>query len=119
MHQVALDAFTAVTGVLREGATSDQVMDAAELIHRAGYTIYDDLVHFAVGGVYAPYLRTRRTTDGSPPQMVYREDMVVVVQPNVVSHDGRMGVQVGEMVRITREGVDRLHRVPLRLLRCG
>jgi Xaa-Pro aminopeptidase len=119
MHQVALDAFTAVTGVLREGATSDQVMDAAELIHRAGYTIYDDLVHFAVGGVYAPYLRTRRTTEGSPPQVAYREDMVVVVQPNVVSHDGRMGVQVGEMVRITREGVDRLHGVPLRLLRCG
>jgi Xaa-Pro aminopeptidase len=119
MHKVALDAFTAVTGVLRDGATSDEVMDAAEIIHRSGYTIYDDLVHFAVGGVYAPYLRTRRTTDGSRPELTYRENMVIVVQPNVVSKDGRVGVQVGEMVRITREGVERLHEVPLRLLHCG
>jgi Xaa-Pro aminopeptidase len=50
---------------------------------------------------------------------VYRENMVVVVQPNVVSEDGRMGVQVGEMVRVTRTGVDRLHKVALGMLRCG
>jgi Xaa-Pro aminopeptidase len=119
MHQVALDAFNAVTEVLKDGVTSGQVMDAADVIDQSGYTIYDDLVHFAVGGVYAPYLRTRRTTEGSAPRVVYRENMVVVVQPNVVSEDGRMGVQVGEMVRVTRTGVDRLHKVALGMLRCG
>jgi Xaa-Pro aminopeptidase len=119
MHQVALDAYAAVTSALRDGATSEEVMDAAEIIHQAGYTICDDLVHLAVGGVYAPYLRTRRTTAGSPPAVVYRENMTVVVQPNVVTEDGRMGVQVGEMLRVTRGGVARLHEVPLSLLRCG
>jgi Xaa-Pro aminopeptidase len=73
----------------------------------------------AVGGVYAPYLRTRRTTHGATPSFTYRENMLVVVQPNVVSEDQRMGVQVGELVRITKTGVARLHRAPLEFIRCG
>jgi hypothetical protein len=32
----------------------------------------------AVGGVYEPYSRTRRTTRGTPPDFTYRENMLVV-----------------------------------------
>lgn len=119
MHDVALATFEGIVGALHDGATSDELLEIAEGIHRAGYTICDDLVHMAVGGVYAPYLRTRRTTQGAPPTITYRQDMLVVVQPNVVIEDQRMGVQVGEMVRITKDGVERLHRVPLEFIRCG
>ena len=45
--------------------------------------------------------------------------MLVVIQPNVVSEDQRMGVQVGELVRVTKTGVERLHRAPLEFIRCG
>ena len=44
--------------------------------------------------------------------------MVVVVQPNVVTdRSGRTGVQVGETVRITRTGVERLHDYPMQFIR--
>ena len=118
-HEVAVTIFNGLIGRLRDGATSDELMDVAEGIHLAGYTICDDLVHMAVGGVYAPYLRTRRTTHGTAPSFTYRKNMLVVVQPNVVSVDQRMGVQVGEMVRVTETGVERLHRAPLEFIRCG
>lgn len=119
MHEVALSTFHRVVSTLRDGATSDELLEIAGDIHQAGYTICDDLVHMAVGGVYAPYLRTRPTTAGDPPAITYRENMLVVVQPNVVTEDQRMGVQVGEMVRVTKTGAERLHRAPLGFLRCG
>jgi Xaa-Pro dipeptidase len=119
LHEVALTTFNALAGKLRDGATSDELLEVTEGIHEAGYTIYDDVAHMAVGGVYAPCIRTRRTTRGTPPDFTYRENMLVVLQPNVVSQDLRMGVQVGEMVRITRTGIERLHRAPLEFIRCG
>jgi hypothetical protein len=36
----------------------------------------------------------------------------VVIQPNVTTRDHKAGVQTGEMVLITREGVERMHQVP-------
>lgn len=35
--------------------------------------------------------------------------MVVVIQPNVITSDERMGLQFGEAVRVTRSGTERLH----------
>ncbi len=38
--------------------------------------------------------------------------MTVVVQPNVVTRDGKAGVQTGELLLITNAGVERLHSFP-------
>jgi hypothetical protein len=38
--------------------------------------------------------------------------MAVVVQPNVVTCDGKAGVQTGELLLITQTGVERLHNFP-------
>ena len=43
--------------------------------------------------------------------------MTVVVQPNVITRDHRAGVQLGEMVRITPTGFERLHAAPWGFLR--
>ena len=40
------------------------------------------------------------------------EDMTVVVQPNVISREQPAGVQVGELIRVTRNGFERLHAAP-------
>ncbi len=45
--------------------------------------------------------------------------MTIVIQPNVVTHNEQMGLQVGELVRVTRTGVESLHRYPMRFIRCG
>ena len=45
--------------------------------------------------------------------------MTLVIQPNVITEDERMGVQVGELVRVTRDGVESLHRYPLSFVLCS
>jgi len=119
MYEVAVEAFKRVAGVIRDGATVDEVLDAAEYIHEAGFTIYDDLVHGFGGGYLSPVLRTRRTSARPPQPLTFRENMTVVIQPNVITADERMGVQVGELVRVARDGVESLHRYPMRFIECG
>lgn len=119
MFDVALETFTRITGVLRDGATADDVLDAAEYIHTSGYTICDDLLHGFGGGYLQPTLRTRRTSARPPQPYTFRENMTVVIQPNVITEDQRMGVQLGELVRITRDGVESLHHCPRRFIQCG
>jgi Xaa-Pro aminopeptidase len=105
--------------VICDGATIDAVLDAGEYIHATGFTIYDDLLHGFGGGYLPPIPRTRRTSAKPPQPFVFRENMTVVIQPNVITEDERMGVQVGELVRVTRGGVESLHRYPMRFVQCG
>lgn len=119
MFDVALETFNRIAGVLRDGATAEDVLDDAEFIHQSGYTICDDLLHGFGGGYLQPTLRTRRTATRPPQPFVFRENMMVVIQPNVITEDERMGVQVGELVRITLEGIESLHRSPRVFIQCG
>jgi Xaa-Pro aminopeptidase len=119
LHAVALDVYDRICSAIRPGLASEAILDIAQTIHDAGLTIYDDLLHCAVGGVYAPFLRTRRTTRGDGHRFTFEENMVIVVQPNVVTPDHKMGVQVGDMLRVTATGVESFHSVPREILRCG
>lgn len=119
MYEVAVDVYHRIASVIRDGATIDAVLDAAEYIHTAGFTIYDDLLHGFGGGYLQPILRTRRTRAKPPQPFTFRENMTIVIQPNVITVDERMGVQVGELVRVTHDGVESLHRYPMRFIQCG
>ncbi len=118
MYDVAVEAFNRISAVIRPGATSDEVLDVSDYIHQAGFTICDDLVHGFGGGYLKPILRTRRTSTKLPETFVFRENMVVVIQPNVITEDGRMGIQVGEMVRVRPGGVEPFHQYPMRFVQC-
>lgn len=118
LHELALAQYDEICKAIRPGVPSEAILDIAEKIHDAGFTIVDDLVHCAVGGVYSPFLRTRRTTRGVGHRFTFEEDMVIVVQPNVVTLDHRMGVQIGDMLRITANGVESFHSLPREILIC-
>jgi Xaa-Pro aminopeptidase len=119
IHDAAVETYERVCSVLRDGATVGDVLDAAEVAHERGYATYDDLLHGT--DQLPPVLQTRRAARGPQPEdFVFRENMVVVVQPNLVRDTrGTMGLQVGETVRVTRKGTERLHRYPMRFVRCG
>lgn len=119
LYDVAAATFERAAALVRAGATAEVVLDAAEGIHAAGYTICDDLVHGFGGGYLPPVVRTRQTGGTSTPDFTFEENMTIVIQPNVITPDERMGVQVGELVRVTRTGVESLHRYPMRFTRCG
>jgi Xaa-Pro aminopeptidase len=113
LHAAADTAFDAVAAVLRHGATPAQVIDAAAVIEDAGFTIIDDLLHSYGGGYFPPILGSKsRPAAGPVPEEPFEAGQTVVIQPNVVTPDGKAGVQTGEMVLITRTGVKRLHAFP-------
>jgi Xaa-Pro dipeptidase len=119
LHETAEAAFDAVTAVMRHGTSMQAIVDASGVIEARGYTVCDDLVHGFGGGYFAPILGPRSRPAGPLPDMVLEENMTVVVQPNVITPDRTAGVQVGELVRITRTGLEPLHRTPRAFFRAG
>jgi len=112
LHATAEAAFDAVTAVVRHGTPMQEIIDAAGVIEERGFTIFDDLMHGFGGGYFPPILGSRSRPAGPLPDMTLEENMTVVVQPNVITPDQKAGVQVGELIRITRTGFERLHSAP-------
>jgi len=117
LHAAADAAFDAITGVLRAGATPAQVIEASRVIEDSGFTIIDDLLHGYGGGYLPPILGCTNRPAGPVPQEPFQAGQTVVVQPNVVTHDRKAGVQTGELVLITETGVESLHSFPRGFLR--
>ena len=119
MHATAEEAFEAVKQVIRPGATMDAIVDAAGIIETRGYTTCDDLMHGFGGGYLPPVIGSRSRPAGPLPDIRLEENMTVVVQPNVITKDQKAGVQVGELLRVTKDGCESLHRAPHGLRRIG
>jgi len=112
LHSAAEAAFDAVTNVVRHGTTMVQILQAAGVIEDRGFTVCDDLMHGFGGGYFPPIVGTRSRPAGPLPKMTLEENMTVVVQPNVIARDRPAGVQVGELIRVTKTGFERLHQAP-------
>ena len=123
LYDTAEAVFGAVTKVARHGCTMQEILDATGVIEKNGFTICDDLMHGFGGGYFQPILGSKSRMAGKLPDMTLEENMTVVVQPNVTTREEpgktRAGVQVGELIRITRTGFERLHRAKRGLFRVG
>jgi len=117
LHDVAIEGYLAIEDTLKEGATTADVEEAAEIIHQRGYSIYDDLLH----GVSQtpPIIQTRTTKRHENPVITFRENMAVTIQPNVITPDETMGLQFGETVVITKSGSKRLNAFPREWVICS
>ncbi len=112
LHAAADAAFDAVAAVLKDGAMPREVIEAASVIEAAGFTIIDDLLHGYGGGYLPPVLGSNSRPSAHVPDEPFRAGMIVVIQPNVVTPDRQAGVQTGEMVLITKTGIEPFHAVP-------
>lgn len=117
LHRTADMAFQAILGVLKAGATAQQVAEVTGIIEEAGFTTCDDLVHGFGGGYLPPVLGSKSRPNGPVPDFRFAAGMTVVVQPNIVTRDGTAGVQTGELVHITEKGAERLQQMPKGFLR--
>lgn len=119
LYAVAEEAFRSILKVTKKGLPASALVDASSAIEKAGFTTCDDLVHGFVGGYLPPVLGSASRPAGPLPERVLEAGMTIVVQPNVVTPDGRAGVQVGELVLVTESGCERLHQAPTGFLRLG
>jgi Xaa-Pro aminopeptidase len=119
LHAAADAAFDDIARVLKAGATPAQVIAAARVIEDAGFTIIDDLLHGYGGGYLPPILGSTSRPAGPIPEEPFEAGQTVVIQPNVVTRDHKAGVQTGELVVITKDGIESLHAFPRGFLRVG
>jgi Xaa-Pro dipeptidase len=116
LRAVAAAAFDAVVRNLVPGACARDLAAAGSIIEEAGFTGVDDLVH-GFGGGYLPPVVPAPGRRIPVPEFVLAAGMTLVVQPSVVTRDGRAGVQTGELLLVTEEGPRRLHTFPQGLRR--
>ncbi|MGZ5802985.1 MAG: M24 family metallopeptidase [Xanthobacteraceae bacterium] len=112
LYAAADAAFDAIVAILKDGTTPAEVVAASRVIEQAGFTTIDDLMHGYGGGYLPPIVGTHSRPAGKIPDMPLRAGMTVVVQPNVTTQDHRAGVQTGELLLITKTGVERMHAMP-------
>jgi Xaa-Pro dipeptidase len=118
LHAAAAAAYDAIVAALIPGGRAGDLAAAAAVIGQAGFTAIDDLVHGFGGGYLPPVI----PAPGRPlpaPGFTLAAGMTVVVQPNVVTRDGRAGVQTGELLLVTDHGPQRLHTYPRGLQQVG
>ena len=117
LHAVADETYATVSALVKPGTMMSELIEAAAVIDEAGFTICDDVVHGYGGGLFPPYLRTPSTQVWPYVDRELVPGMMVVVQPNVVTEDLRLGVQTGELLVVTADGHDTVHSTPRGLLR--
>lgn len=119
LHATAAAAFEAITKSIRPGVLPRALIDASAIIEGNGFTTCDDLVHGYGGGYFPPIVGSKSRPAGQMPTFPLEENMCLVVQPNVITRDLTAGVQFGELVRVTRDGFESLHRTPPGMFRAG
>lgn len=114
MFAVAREVYDAIAAVLRPGATEADVLRAAEPIRQAGYAIYDDLVHGYGVDIQPPIVDREQFADPpTGPGQSFEAGMTVVIQPNPITPDERMGLQLGGLTVVRDDGAEPLQTVPL------
>lgn len=116
LFDIALTCFENVSKALKDGATSEDVLNATSVIEENGFTVYDSLVHGE--GAKNPELGSRSSAHPKEP-FVFRENMVCVIQPQPITPDHKAGLQLGSAVVVTKSGAKNLHSYPLKFPVCG
>jgi Xaa-Pro aminopeptidase len=119
LHDVAIGVYQSVVAAIRPGAGIEEVWAASDSIAEHGFSIRDGLLHGFGIGLLPPSIRTRATTHGVDDDWVFEAGETIVIQPNVITEDETVGVQVGELCVVTDEGTRSLHSFPMELIRAG
>jgi Xaa-Pro aminopeptidase len=120
MFAAAREAYEGIVDALRPGACEGDVIRVAATLGARGYAIYDDLIHGYGVDILPPVIdrsccRYWPWDDAHPAPAGRRieQGMAIVVQPNPITPDERMGLQLGALTVVEASGARSLHRVPL------
>jgi Xaa-Pro aminopeptidase len=117
LFEIAKLAYERIVAALLPGSTEADLLAAAAPIADAGYAIYDDLVHGYGVDILPPLIdRSRLRASNSllldEKGAMVEEGMAIVVQPNPITPDERMGLQLGALTVVRAGGAECLHGIP-------
>ena len=121
LFEIGEQAYGRICEALRPNATEGDVIRAASFIGESGYRIYDDLIHGFGVDIQPPLIDQSccKYWDGknsAPAGRSIAKDMAIVVQPNPITPDERMGLQVGGLTRVTENGAVSLQNYPMKFV---
>jgi Xaa-Pro aminopeptidase len=119
LWETARTAYDRMLDAIRPGNTVRDVHEALGVIERSPYRLYDVGLHGYGNGYLPPYVGTAASnywpaeSDPVTEEWTFRENQVVVVQPNVVTESERHGLQLGSAVIVREGGPEVLQTYPL------
>jgi Xaa-Pro aminopeptidase len=121
LFEVGEKAYGRICEAMRPDANEGDVIKAASVIGESGYRIYDDLIHGYGVDIHPPLIDQSccKYWEGAKPipaGRTFAEDMAMVVQPNPITPDERMGLQVGALTRVTKNGAVSLQKYPMKFV---
>lgn len=118
LFDAATECYHRVFEVLKPGATDQDVRAAAAFLQRDGYLTHDVLLHGWGLQIEDPRLDLPCATIKRPQmKFTFQPGMLMVIQPHVLSPDGKRGVQAGNLVVIEKDGVRSLQHYPMEFIR--
>jgi Xaa-Pro aminopeptidase len=121
LFSIGEQAYSRICEAMRPEANEGDVIKAALVIGESGYRIYDDLIHGYGVDIHPPLIDQAcceywNDSKPIPAGRSFAEDMAIVVQPNPITPDERMGLQVGALTRVTKDGAVSLQKYPMKFV---
>jgi Xaa-Pro dipeptidase len=120
LYEMASRCYERICRVLKPGATDVEVREVSSFIDSDGYKTLDVLLHgwgmqIEPPRVDLPSAMIKRELG----PVTFEENMLIVVQPHVVTADARRGLQAGGLVVVEKGGARALQRYPMEFIRVG
>jgi Xaa-Pro dipeptidase len=109
LHSVGDEVFKNIFEILKDGTSIDEIHNISSKIEDGSFSIWDDLIHGYGGGYLDPVIGTKSRPASHYDNFVFKENMLVVIQPNVITNDHKAGIQTGELVHIQKDKAVRMH----------
>lgn len=122
LWEVAHETYEAMLDAIRPGNTVTDVHEALSALESSPYRLYDVALHGYGNGYLPPYVGTTASNywPGEPDPVTegwtFRENQVVVAQPNVVTSQERHGLQLGSAVVVRDGGAEVLQEYPVSIV---
>ncbi|HEX9837994.1 MAG TPA: M24 family metallopeptidase [Anaerolineales bacterium] len=123
LFDIGVQAYGRLCKAICPGATEGDAIRAASVIGEFGYRIYDDLIHGYGVDIHPPLIDQSccnywpwDDARPSPAGRKFAKDMAMVIQPNPITADERMGLQVGALTRVTKDGAVSLQNYPMKFV---
>ena len=92
---MGVEAYTRILGAVKPGATQEDVRKAGAIIQDECFTTFDTTFHGWGLLIENPRVDIDATLIERPQnEVVFKEGMLMVIQPNPVTADGKRGLQV-------------------------